>query len=538
MHSLIQLFLFCQLCVASAFAEPQARFFTAWFTPHSTTSEEFDIRDTSFLGDLNSPIVPVQYNPAAAKGSWGGVLVPVPRASDPGFDSETVGLLAYIRPVILLDITSSGCNVRTRLTNLREMNPAGVIMWLNSTSGANTAMDGVDWKDLPLEAPVIQIAESTGGRITRAINDLDNRATNVHAASVEDHQGMSRWIGYTVVTQPQSGSGTKEEGLPVTPVNPTRVQAEVLWQFGLAMIGGILMFGIPCTCLLSYWARRRLLRNNPVTNDVEAQVAVSDRQLIKVDELGLFPIKPYRKDKLRRQVVGVDGGVDSTKQSDDKEDPLPVNHLSKIGDEMMPSMATLVDQPLAQAERMPISDTCNEESTDQDASKLPYAIQRTSTSASTHTNHTSVSLAYQIDTCPICLEAFIEGEPIRELLPCRHYFHNHCIEPWLTTRCGVCPVCRFDLVKELHPEYDEETNTEHDGLEEGEVVEVQVIATEAPEMVEGAISVVDVEDVTEEDTRMEARNEIADADVNTDAVQDNHVNLKLSSQGEKDGGNP
>ncbi|KAJ3186066.1 hypothetical protein HDU85_000981 [Gaertneriomyces sp. JEL0708] len=533
MLSLIQLFLFCQLCTASAFAEPQARFFNAWFTPHSTTSEDFDIRDTSWLGDLNSPIVPVQYNSAATKGSWGGVLVPVPDACDPGFDSETVGLLAYIRPVILLDITASGCNVLTRLTNLRGMNPAGVMMWLNTTGGANNAMDGVDWKGLPLEAPVIQISENIGGRITRAINDLDNRATNSHAASAEDHQGMSRWIGYTVVSQPQSGSGTKEEGLPVTPVNPTRVQAEVLWQFGLAMIGGILMFGIPCTCLLSYWARRRLLRSNPIFNDVEAQAGVSERQLIKEDELGLFPIKPYRKDKLRRQIVGVDGGVDSTKQSDNKDDSLPVNHLSKIGDEMMPSVATLVDQPCSQAERKPSPDPCNEESGDLGTSKLPYAIQRTSTTASTHTNHTSVSLAYQIDTCPICLEAFIEGEPIRELLPCRHYFHNHCIEPWLTTRCGVCPVCRFDLVKELHPEYEEETSTEHDDLEDGEVVEVQVMTTEAPEMVEGAVSVVEVEDVTEEDTSMEVRNESADTD-----VQDNYVNLKISSQRGKDGGSP
>lgn len=45
-------------------------------------------------------------------------------------------------------------------------------------------------------------------------------------------------------------------------------------------------------------------------------------------------------------------------------------------------------------------------------------------------------------TCAICLGAFKRRQELR-LLPCKHFFHQKCIDQWLKQRC-VCPLCRSD----------------------------------------------------------------------------------------------
>lgn len=46
-------------------------------------------------------------------------------------------------------------------------------------------------------------------------------------------------------------------------------------------------------------------------------------------------------------------------------------------------------------------------------------------------------------TCPICLGEFEKGNEIRTL-PCTHFFHKDCIDPWLNTNTS-CPRCRADI---------------------------------------------------------------------------------------------
>jgi hypothetical protein len=49
----------------------------------------------------------------------------------------------------------------------------------------------------------------------------------------------------------------------------------------------------------------------------------------------------------------------------------------------------------------------------------------------------------EIDTCPICLEKFIDTDKLK-ILPCKHFFHIKCIEPWLLSQSHTCPLCRID----------------------------------------------------------------------------------------------
>jgi hypothetical protein len=44
-------------------------------------------------------------------------------------------------------------------------------------------------------------------------------------------------------------------------------------------------------------------------------------------------------------------------------------------------------------------------------------------------------------TCPVCLSDFADGETIRVLPACMHYFHAACVGEWLCDN-DTCPLCR------------------------------------------------------------------------------------------------
>lgn len=43
--------------------------------------------------------------------------------------------------------------------------------------------------------------------------------------------------------------------------------------------------------------------------------------------------------------------------------------------------------------------------------------------------------------CAVCLSAFEEGEEVRKLPGCKHWFHAPCIDMWLDSHSD-CPLCR------------------------------------------------------------------------------------------------
>ncbi|KAH7537584.1 hypothetical protein FEM48_Zijuj03G0108400 [Ziziphus jujuba var. spinosa] len=53
----------------------------------------------------------------------------------------------------------------------------------------------------------------------------------------------------------------------------------------------------------------------------------------------------------------------------------------------------------------------------------------------------------QSDRCIICLVVFGEGDEVKILPSCNHYFHPHCADKWLKHKPS-CPLCR-SLLKEI-----------------------------------------------------------------------------------------
>ena len=53
-------------------------------------------------------------------------------------------------------------------------------------------------------------------------------------------------------------------------------------------------------------------------------------------------------------------------------------------------------------------------------------------------------------TCAVCLADFDDGEPVRVLPECMHYFHADCIGTWLRGSTS-CPMCRAETTPTPSP---------------------------------------------------------------------------------------
>ncbi|KAG4970220.1 hypothetical protein JHK85_036641 [Glycine max] len=53
------------------------------------------------------------------------------------------------------------------------------------------------------------------------------------------------------------------------------------------------------------------------------------------------------------------------------------------------------------------------------------------------------------DECPVCLSGFEEGEEVRKLPRCKHWFHAPCIDMWLYSHFD-CPICRTPVGQFYH----------------------------------------------------------------------------------------
>jgi Ring finger domain len=54
--------------------------------------------------------------------------------------------------------------------------------------------------------------------------------------------------------------------------------------------------------------------------------------------------------------------------------------------------------------------------------------------------------SFEQQSCAICLDDFVVNTtPVRHL-PCNHIYHPHCIDPFLSTRSSLCPLCKQSVL--------------------------------------------------------------------------------------------
>lgn len=51
------------------------------------------------------------------------------------------------------------------------------------------------------------------------------------------------------------------------------------------------------------------------------------------------------------------------------------------------------------------------------------------------------------DNCAVCIEGYKPHDVVR-ILPCKHVFHKHCVDPWLLDH-RTCPMCKMNILKAL-----------------------------------------------------------------------------------------
>ncbi|KAL3521237.1 hypothetical protein ACH5RR_019386 [Cinchona calisaya] len=68
-------------------------------------------------------------------------------------------------------------------------------------------------------------------------------------------------------------------------------------------------------------------------------------------------------------------------------------------------------------------------------SKLPIILHRSSPAANVN----------EAGECAICLAIFQDGEKVKVLPNCHHFYHSECVDEWLRTQSS-CPICRAALL--------------------------------------------------------------------------------------------
>jgi len=293
-----------------------------------------------------------------------------------------------------------------------------------------------------------------------------------------------------------SNKGDTTTVLTVT-LSPYRQLVVSSWLFAMFAVGGILVASFFVSILI-HMRLYRLRRNQQ--DEVRRQRAVDEelgmkKWTLEKEVIDTFPIIAYVKKTVVESTN--DAAKSSTSESDEQNennDSKPQNknnestsknqqlHRSGSTRSTKSTKSTRSLNAISNATNLynstitpttpttpviPITPITPTSPTSQNVSTTPTTSINSNTPTASATAVTDDS---DVDTCAICIEDFENGEQLR-LLPCKHWYHVECIDPWLTTKSSSCPLCKTDcrpnqieeIVLDNRPNQD--NNVESEGSE-------------------------------------------------------------------------
>jgi hypothetical protein len=340
------------------------------------------------------------------------------------------------------------CNLATKISNSIADNDTAIIFTLQSN------MDEVlNLKQNDYEITIFTINKPAGKVLLDELNFLHNRYLS--------NQGDSTVTVLTVT------------------LSPYRQLVVSSWLFAMFAVGGILVASFFVSILI-HMRLYRLRRNQQ--DEVRRQRAVDEelgmkKWTLEKEDIDTFPIVVYVKKSVPTAVESTNDTLNSsTSDSDEQNDNddsktknennestsknqqlhrsgstrstkstrslNAINNATNLYNSTItpttpttPTIPTTPTTPIA-----PITPTSPTSQSSQTVSTTPTSsINSTTPTASA----TAVTDDNDVDTCAICIEDFENGDQLR-LLPCKHWYHVECIDPWLTTKSSSCPLCKTD----------------------------------------------------------------------------------------------
>jgi hypothetical protein len=150
-----------------------------------------------------------------------------------------------------------------------------------------------------------------------------------------------------------------------------------------------------------------------------------DQKLLTLDEINdRFPAVAYGEFKVKREVVGGGGS---------KAPLISSNESNSIA------------RSQSDYHSVPNAELIHSKSLEDSGNKRTASALDSTAPPENASDGEAQPKGIPTESCAICLEFLEDDDDVREL-QCHHYFHQPCIDQWLTVRRGQCPLCKRNCV--------------------------------------------------------------------------------------------
>ncbi len=206
-----------------------------------------------------------------------------------------------------------------------------------------------------------------------------------------------------------------------------------LWAFLLIVLGIVLFLVGFTSCLMHLYQRRRrnALRRRIVHGEVDLERLGIKRLTVPQEAINMlprFPYNPSEKELLDRPKDHITALSDFPIK-EPAAGPAAANKVASLATPTESSESALPDQENPSVPTSP-----------------PSRHRSPPPTSSPSVLPASTKPSYAQPTCPICLDDFVPQQTIVRSLPCYHFYHPECIDPFLLQNSSLCPVCKSKVL--------------------------------------------------------------------------------------------